>query len=124
MSSLNPQCVPFLQVKDARSSCAFYCNVLGFESEWEYQPELTLPAVICVRRDGIRLFLTEHPESSIGALVYCYVNDVDQLHREIVAHGVALEWEPTDTPWRMRELQLRDPDGNKLRFGSPCSQEG
>ena len=26
-----------------------------------------------------------------------------------------------DAPWGMRELELRDPDGNRVRVGSPLS---
>jgi uncharacterized glyoxalase superfamily protein PhnB len=115
---MNPQCVPFLQVTDALVSSEFYCNVLGFQKEWEYQPDGDAPAFISIRRENIRLFLTEHPESSVGALLYCYVDDVDQFHKEIIQRGAILEWEPIDTDWNTREMQLRDPNGNKLRFGS------
>jgi uncharacterized glyoxalase superfamily protein PhnB len=115
---MNPQCVPFLQVTDASVSSSFYCEVLGFQKEWEYQPDADAPAFVSVRRENIRLFLTEHPESSVGALLYCYVEDVDRFCQEIAERGAVLEWEPVDTDWNTRELQLRDPDGNKLRFGS------
>lgn len=115
---MNPQCVPFLQVTDILVSSKFYCNVLGFQKEWEYQPDGDDPAFVSIRRENIRFFLTEHPESSVGTLLYCYVDDVDQFHKEIIERGAVLEWEPIDTDWNTRELQLRDPDGNKLRFGS------
>lgn len=118
MTEPNPQCVPFLQVRDAQKSCAFYCDALGFQKDWEYQPAPDLPCCISVSRDGIRLFLTEHPESAFGALVYCYIEDVDQLYQRLVARGVELEWLPANTPWQTREMQLQDPDGNRLRFGS------
>lgn len=118
MTSFEPQCVPFLQVTDARSSAAFYCTALGFHQEWIYQVEPHLPAVASVRRDGIRLFLTEHPESVVGALVYFYIDDVDQLAQAVTVQGVALEWAPEDTSWGTREMQLCDPDGNRLRFGT------
>jgi uncharacterized glyoxalase superfamily protein PhnB len=118
MATLLQRCVPFLQVSDARRSSQFYCDVLGFEEEWSYQPEPTLPTVVAVGRDGIRLFLTEHPESAVGMLIYCYVDDVDQLYRHIVAQQVEPEWPPEDTSWNTREMQLRDLDGNKLRFGT------
>lgn len=115
---MNPQCVPFLQVTDASVSSTFYCEVLGFQKEWEYQPGDDAPAFVSIRRENIRLFLTEHPESTVGALLYCYVDDVDRFCQEIVKRGAVLEWEPIDTDWNTRELQLCDPDGNKLRFGS------
>lgn len=123
MNETKPQCVPFLQVKNAQKSCAFYCDLLGFQKDWEYQPESSLPCFISISRDGIQLFLTEHPESAFGVLVYCYVEDVDHLYQSLVAQGVELEWIPADTPWQTREMQLQDLDGNKLRFGSELKQQ-
>jgi uncharacterized glyoxalase superfamily protein PhnB len=117
MTPINPQCVPFLQVSDIRKSIIFYCDRLGFQKEWDYQPEPHLPGFASIRRDNIRLFLTEHPESALGLLVYCYVEDIDRFYLELAERGVELEWTPIDTDWQTREMQLRDPDGNKLRFG-------
>jgi catechol 2,3-dioxygenase-like lactoylglutathione lyase family enzyme len=116
------RCVPFLQVSDARRSAEFYCDRLGFEREWEHQLEPGLPRVIALRLGAIRLFLTEHPESAAGALVYVYVADADERARAAVRAGAALEWGPVDQPWHMRELQVRDPDGNKLRFGQQLAE--
>lgn len=123
MNEMKPQCVPFLQVKNAQKSCAFYCDLLGFQKDWEYQPEPGLPCFISISRGEIRLFLTEDPESAFGALVYCYVEDVDHLYQNLVVQGVELEWSPTDTPWQTREMQIQDLDGNKLRFGSEIKQQ-
>lgn len=116
---MNPQCVPFIQVSDLHKSESFYCGQLGFQKEWSYQPEPHLPSFASLRRENIRLFLTEHPESAFGLLVYCYMEDVDRFHQEITDRGVEPEWTPIDTDWQTREMQLRDPDGNKLRFGTP-----
>jgi uncharacterized glyoxalase superfamily protein PhnB len=111
------RCVPFLQVADARRSSRFYCDILGFQQEWDYQPDAAAPIVVAIRKNDVRLFLTEHPESAVGMLIYCYVDDVDQLYHHLIAHQVEPEWPPTDTPWNTREMQIRDVDGNKLRFG-------
>lgn len=118
---MNPQCVPFIQVSNIHKSVSFYCEQLGFQKEWEYQPESHLPGFASVRWQNVRLFLTEHPESIPGTLVYCYVEDVDRLYQQITERGVELEWTPIDTDWQTREMQLRDPDGNKLRFGMICA---
>jgi uncharacterized glyoxalase superfamily protein PhnB len=44
------------------------------------------------------------------------VEDVDALHRELIAKGVRVELEPTDQPWGNREMYVKDPDGNSIRF--------
>jgi catechol 2,3-dioxygenase-like lactoylglutathione lyase family enzyme len=110
-------CVPVLQVKDAKKSEEFYCRALGFNKNWEHQFGPDFPLFISISRGPVTLFLTEHPESSFGALVYFYVKEVDTLSKEFKANGAVLDLGPVDQPWGVREIHLRDPDGNKLRFG-------
>ncbi len=114
-------CVPVLQVTNARTSSAFYCNVLGFTQDWEHQFEPGFPLFISVSCGATTLFLTEHPESAVGALVYIYVEDIDALANRVKANGVALDLEPVDQPWGLREMHLKDVDGNCLRFGQSLS---
>jgi catechol 2,3-dioxygenase-like lactoylglutathione lyase family enzyme len=109
--------VPFLRVRDVRTAEAFYCGLLGFTRNWEHQLRPGFPRVVSVSRDGITLFLTEHPECASGGLVYCYVEGLNDLAAEIVASGGTLDWGPRDQPWGMRECQVTDPDGNQVRFG-------
>lgn len=115
-------CVPVLQVRDARRSCRFYCDQLGFTQDWEHQFEPDLPLFVCISRGPITLFLTEHPESAFGALIYLYVDRIDTLASEFQTNGVVLDLHPTDQPWGVREMHLSDPDGNKLRFGQPLTE--
>jgi hypothetical protein len=45
------------------------------------------------------------------------VDNVRGLHEELRAKGVAIRLAPTNYPWAL-EMQIEDPDGNVLRFGS------
>nr|WP_300309193.1 VOC family protein [Halomonas sp.] len=109
--------IPVLQIENAARSCDFYCGMLGFEKNWEHQFEPGMPWFVSVSRGEVTLFLTEHPESAAGALVYLMVADIDALARELQVNKVVLEQEPVTQPWGMREMQLKDADGNRLRFG-------
>jgi len=40
-----------------------------------------------------------------------------RLHEQFKARGVGIRLPPTNRPWA-REMQVEDPDGNILRFGS------
>lgn len=65
-----------------------------------------------VARGGVRLFLPEHEgDARPDTLVYLRVRDVEAIAAEF---GVATE----EAPWA-REIELRDPDGNRLRIGTP-----
>lgn len=117
MTSNLHRAIPVLQITDAERSCAFYCDQLGFKKDWEHQFEPGFPRFVSVTRGNITLFLTEHPESAAGALIYLVVDDASALAHEFKANNAVLEQEPLSQPWGMREFQIKDPDGNRLRFG-------
>lgn len=59
-----------------------------------------------------------------GALVHLIVADpsvVDRAAEDLRAAGFALELSPTDQQWGMRELHVRDPDGNLVILGAEHS---
>jgi uncharacterized glyoxalase superfamily protein PhnB len=47
------------------------------------------------------------------------VDDVDGLHDELLHRGVRIDLQPTDQTWGNREMSVRDPDGNSIRFIRP-----
>ncbi|MBB4158534.1 glyoxalase superfamily protein [Streptomyces cinereoruber] len=105
------EAVPVLRVEDAAAVVAWYGR-LGFVRQWEHRFEPGFPAFVEVARGGVRLFLSEHTgDARPGTLVHLRVRDVDPVASEF---GVRVE----DAPWA-REVELRDPDGNRLRIGTP-----
>ena len=99
---------------------AFYEDGLGFRVQWEHRFEPGFPVFAEVSRDGLSLFLTEHAgDCQVGGAAYILVDDVDALHREIVARKVRVAEPPEDSPWGTREMLVVDPDGNRLRFANP-----
>ncbi|WP_043739386.1 bleomycin resistance protein [Thioalkalivibrio nitratireducens] len=115
--------VPVLHISNAERSCEFYCNKLGFQKNWQHQFEPGFPLFVSISRGSVTFFLTEHPESSAGAFVYIHAEDVDALAQELQARGVTLGQGPVSQPWGMREIQLEDPDGNRLRFGQDIEEK-
>ncbi|GAB2871472.1 glyoxalase superfamily protein [Streptomyces mayteni] len=103
--------IPILRVADAAAAVAWYRR-LGFVQQWEHRFEPGFPVFTEVARGGVRLFLSEHEgDARPDTLVYLRVRDVDTVAAEF---GV----EPEAAPWG-REIELRDPDGNRLRIGTP-----
>ncbi|MGW0604341.1 glyoxalase superfamily protein [Streptomyces sp. NPDC002640] len=108
---MNEEAIPVLRVEDAAAAVTWY-ERLGFTRQWEHRFEPGLPAFVEVARGEVRLFLSEHHgDARPDTLVYLRVRDVDAV---AAAFGV----EVTDAPWA-REIELRDPDGNRLRIGTP-----
>ncbi|MGW8952370.1 glyoxalase superfamily protein [Streptomyces sp. NPDC055709] len=104
--------MPVLHVADAATAVSWY-ERLGFTKQWEHRFEPGYPAFVEIARDGVKLFLSEHTgDARPDTLVYLRVRDVDAVADEF---GVPV----TTAPWA-REVELRDPDGNRLRVGTPA----
>ncbi len=102
--------VPVFRVRDASESAKWYAR-LGFEVLGVHRFEPHMPAYMFLRRGDVHLHLSEHMgDAHPFALVYYYVDDVDWFANEF---GVEVE----DQPWA-RDIQLTDPDGNRLRIGT------
>lgn len=108
---MDEEVIPILRVADAAAAVDWYSR-LGFTQQWEHRFEPGFPAFVEVARGQVRLFLSEHTgDARPDTLVYVRVRDVDAIADEF---GV----QPVDTPWA-REIELHDPDGNRLRLGTP-----
>jgi catechol 2,3-dioxygenase-like lactoylglutathione lyase family enzyme len=115
--------VPIIKVADIRAALDFYCAVLGFSKDFHYSNAGGGPDYVGVSLDGHQLHLSTFPGDGSGATAtYFYVDDVDALFLGFRARGLEAELEPTDQTWGLREMYLRDPDGNTLRFGSPVPE--
>ena len=103
--------VPILRVTDAACAVAWYRR-LGFEQVFEHRFEPHLPAYVGIRRESAQLHLSEHVgDAHPHGLVYIWVDDIDAVGVEF---GVAVD----DQPWG-REIDLTDPDGNRVRLAEP-----
>jgi catechol 2,3-dioxygenase-like lactoylglutathione lyase family enzyme len=104
--------VPFLRATDAEASAEWYAR-LGFTVEWTHRFAEGLPLFVALRNGDAQIFLSEHTgDARPDTLLYLYVDDVDTVAREF---GVDVE----TAEYGMRETELRDPDGNRLRLGTP-----
>jgi catechol 2,3-dioxygenase-like lactoylglutathione lyase family enzyme len=118
---------PQFLVQDLDAACAFYRDQLGFEIAFRYGE----PAFYAgVARDGVSLHLkqTDEPEPSRRFKlqgkhldVYIQTRNIEALHDEYAARGVAPLKPLQSTPWGTREFALQDPDGYILYFGQPAA---
>jgi uncharacterized glyoxalase superfamily protein PhnB len=46
-----------------------------------------------------------------------FVQDVDALHEDYKRRGAIIRQPPTDFPWGVREMNVEDLDGHRLRMG-------
>ena len=115
--------VPVLHVSNAIAALQFYCARLGFRPEFAHDSDgsgaLTGPSYMGFSRDGVWIHLSSFPGDGVpGGVVNLVVDDVDVLHEEFVAKGVAIDTAPINQTWGTREMYVKDADGNCLRFVS------
>src|SRR5262245_11038272 len=102
--------VPILRAGDAEVAAAWY-ERLGFTVQGVHQFAPDLPRYLYLRRGDVWIHLSEHAgDARPAGLVYLYLDDVDTVAAEF---GVTVETQP----WT-REIELTDPDGNRLRIGT------
>lgn len=105
------EAVPILYASRASVAVDWYRR-LGFHQEWEHRAEPGFPAFVSIARGNIRLFLSEHKgDARPDTLLYLHVADVSSIAKAV---GVEVKGQP----WAY-EIELRDPDGNRLRVGTP-----
>ncbi|MGH9867252.1 MAG: glyoxalase superfamily protein [Candidatus Polarisedimenticolia bacterium] len=115
--------IPVLHVSSSAAAEEFYCGKLGFHPEFTYRPgEGQDPCYMGLLRDGARLHISSFPGGGVpGTLVYLVVDDVDELHRDLIGRHVAIDMPPTDQTWGNREMYVRDIDRNKIAFVRPMA---
>jgi len=114
--------IPVLHVSSSAAAEEFYCNRLGFRREFAYRPDAarTDPCYIGLSRDDAWLHVSSFSGDAVpGGVVFLLVDDVDALHQELLSRGVRIDLPPTDQTWGNREMYVRDPDNNSIRFTCP-----
>lgn len=115
-----------LAVEEAKASAHFYRDNLGFSIDFIYEGNIpNQPNYAVVKRDGVEIHFEsyEHcresfslPDERCG--VYIMVDDVDEVHEELLRKGVTPKWPPTDQAHGIRDFKILDLDGYQLLFGS------
>jgi uncharacterized glyoxalase superfamily protein PhnB/quinol monooxygenase YgiN len=106
--------VPILRVRRLSESLRYYVDVLGFEPEWGAEEGSTMASVA---RDGRSIMLCEGAQGQPGTWVWIGVENIRPLYDRLARRGARIREAPVNRPWAY-EMQVEDPDGHVLRFGS------
>lgn len=104
---------PVLNVRDIARSLSFYVDILGFKNADWGDDNFT-----SINRDNMGLYLCKEGQGSTGTWVWIgFDGDIFSLHQILTAKGVVIKLPPTNFSWAY-EMQVEDPDGHVLRFGT------
>jgi uncharacterized glyoxalase superfamily protein PhnB len=114
--------IPVVHVGSSLAAEGFYCQRLGFRREFAYRVDESKadPCYMGLVRDDAWLHISSFSGDGVsGSVVRFEVEDVDALHAELVEKGVRIDTGPVDQTWGNREMYVKDPDGNSIRFICP-----
>ncbi|MBT1706383.1 glyoxalase superfamily protein [Chryseosolibacter indicus] len=108
---------PILYVEDMKRSLQFYVDILGFENAAWGDENFT-----SVNRENSGLYLCKGGQGMPGTWVWIgFDGDISLFHQKLLAKGVKIKLPPTNFSWAY-EMQVEDPDGHILRFGTDPDQ--
>jgi catechol 2,3-dioxygenase-like lactoylglutathione lyase family enzyme len=110
-----------LRAGDVMALAAWYRDKLGFAitMSWGEPAEYAR-----VQRDGVELAIGRLDARFGPMSAYAIVTGIDALYAEFLARGVAMGREIGDQPYRMRDFDLFDPEGNRICFGEAMERAG
>jgi predicted lactoylglutathione lyase len=135
---LAKQITPILNVSNLKESFKWF-EKLGWKKAWDWGDPPDFGSVssgkceifLCLdgqggrgRYDASMESGAEHADSvAMGSWVCILVDDVDEIHKRCLEQGIEVVWPPTDTPWFLREMRVRHPDGHVLRIGHGLEED-
>lgn len=120
---------PVLGVGRVRQAAEYYRDVLGFSLDpvdGVFQPSPHEPDGVyaIVKRSGAWIHfqirrgdVPPAPRPAFERDVYLYVDNVDDLHADLVRRGANILSPPSQAPHGIREMVIEDLNGYRLAFG-------
>lgn len=108
---------PVFAVRDIAQAKAYYTNSLLFEIAFEWADEQGGPVrYVIVKKDDCVVHRSQG-EVTHKSVAYFGVRGVSEYCASVRKAGAHITEDIRDFPWKMREFEAADPDGNRLIFG-------
>jgi uncharacterized glyoxalase superfamily protein PhnB len=75
-----------------------------------------------VRRDDLEIQFCKDGQGCPGTWISIWVDDVDGFYEDMKRRGANIRQAPTNFEWGVREKNVEDLDGHRLRFGMATDQ--
>lgn len=105
---------PILYVRDFEQATKYYTDKLLFRKLWDWG---TPPGFGAVALGKVEIFFCLKGQGRPGSWLSIFLEDVDEYFERISKLGAEVIQPPTDMPWGVREMHVRDPNEHVLRFG-------
>ena len=123
--------ITLLVYRDISAGHAYLVDVLGLAAgPISYDGDRAVHGEVHAG-DGVVWLHREAPEhrmvsplttGTVTASLAVLVDDVDARHARVAATGAAIDYEPTNMPYGVREYSVRDPEGHLWSFQTPLTE--
>jgi predicted enzyme related to lactoylglutathione lyase len=103
-----------LHPTDFERSFRFYAETLSLHIYRQWSSASTRGVVFFLGGGFLELSGSSPTGASESIGLWLQVRDVDAVGHELQEAGVDIIELPTDKPWGLREMQIRDPDGLRI----------
>ncbi len=103
-----------LHPRDFERSFRFYAETLGLHVYREWGSRPTRGVVFFLGGGFLELAGSSHTTANENVGLWLQVRGVDAAGRDLEGAGVEILESPTDKPWGLREMRIRDPDGLRI----------
>lgn len=120
-----------LVYRDIAAAHAYLVDVLGLApGPIEYDGDKAVhgevyagDGVLWLHREAVEhRMVSPLTTGTVTASLAITVDDVDAHHHRVAATGAAIDYEPTDMPYGVREYSVRDPEGHLWSFQTPIAE--
>ena len=110
-----------LRIFDEAKAKEFYLDFLGFKWDWEHRFESDFPVYAQISKDDTVIHLTEHHgDACPGASIIVHVDGIDEYQQSLLAKKYKNSRPGVEeTPWGSKDMTIKDPFGNSIRFTEP-----
>ena len=106
--------IPILYVRDFEEAVSYYTDKLLFRKLWDWGSP---PSFGAVTLGKVEIFFCLKAQGHPGSWLSIFLDDVDDYFERISKLRADVLQPPTDMPWGVREMQVRDPNEHVIRFG-------
>jgi predicted enzyme related to lactoylglutathione lyase len=109
--------MPILPATDVLASIGFFTGKLGFEKAGQWDTDGT-PSFAIVQMGTITVGLVKSDRAGSGEdwAAYLYIEDIDAFTDQVLGRGVRVLRGPEDSFYHCREVEISDPNGNRICF--------
>ena len=107
-----------LAVRDMARSVEFYQSTVGLSLLYG-GPDAGFTS-FSIGDGYLNLILDVDRQPSWWGRLIIYVDDVDEMYRQVTQSGEQPNTTPEDAPWGERYFHVNDPDGHELSFAKPA----